>query len=218
MKIKIDINLKVSQIVKTLVLSDLILMAGWGFVSPIFSVFVINKIVGATLTTVGITTALYWLTRSLIQIPIANFLDRTDGEKDDFYALIGALILAGVAAFGYTAIRTVPQLYFFQIVQAIAFGIYAPSWSGIFSRHLDDKRRSFDYSLDSTAISISSGVAGLVGGAIAQNFGFNMIFILGGTLSLFAAFVVVTFPKLILPPKTSDEPAEIRDHKPPMVG
>jgi MFS family permease len=218
MKIKIDINLKVSHIVKTLVISDLVLMAGWGFISPIFAVFIINRIAGATLTTIGITTALYWLVRSVIQLPIANFLDKNDGERDDFYALIGSLILAGIAAFGYMTINTVPGLYFFQIIQAVAFGIYTPAWSGIFSRHLDEKRKSFDYSLDSTAISISSGVAGLLGGAIAQHFGFNTIFLLAGFLSLGAAFIVFTFPKLILPPKTSDEPAEIRDHKPPMVG
>ncbi|MCL5017047.1 MAG: MFS transporter [Patescibacteria group bacterium] len=218
MKIKIDVTLKVTHIVKTLVLSDLFLMAGWGFISPVFPVFIINKIAGATLTTVGITTAIYWLTRSIIQLPIANFLDRTEGEKDDFYALVGALILAGIAAFGYIAISNVPELYFFQIVQAVAFGIYTPAWSGIFSRHLDEKRKSFDYSLDSTAIGISSGVAGLLGGAIAQHFGFNIIFLSAGLFSLLAAFIVFTFPKLVLPPKTSNEPAEIRDHKPPMVG
>ncbi|MBU6141827.1 MFS transporter [Patescibacteria group bacterium] len=217
MKIKIDVSLNVGKVVKTLVLSDFILMAGWGFISPMFSVFIVNKIAGATLATVGITTALYWLLRSLIQLPIANYLDRSEAEKDDFYALIFALILAGISAFGYTVVRTVPQLYFFQVLQAIAFGIYTPSWSGIFSRHLDEKRRSFDYSLDSTAIGVSSGVAGLLGGLISQRFGFNAIFVLGGTLSLFAAFVVITFPKLIIPPKVSNV-TEMRDHRPPATG
>lgn len=217
MKIKIDVSLNVNQVIKTLVLSDLVLMAGWGFISPIFSVFIINKVAGATLATVGITTAIYWLIRSLIQLPIANFLDKRGGEKDDFYALIFSLILAGISAFGYIVVRTVPELYFFQIIQAIAFGIYTPAWSGIFSHHLDERRRSFDYSLDSTAVGISSGVAGLFGGVIAQYFGFQTIFILGGVLSLFAAFAIVTFPKFILPPKTS-APVEIRDHKPPLTG
>lgn len=217
MKIKIDVSLNVNRVVKILVLSDLVLMAGWGFISPIFSVFIINKIAGATLATVGITTAIYWLIRSLIQLPIANFLDRNDGEKDDFYALILALILAGVSAFGYVVVRTVPELYFFQIIQAIAFGIYTPSWSGIFSHHLDERRRSFDYSLDNTAIGISSGVAGLFGGVIAQYFGFQTIFIIGGALSLLAAFAVITFPKLVIPRETSAT-TEIRDHKPPLTG
>ena len=217
MKIKIDVSLNVNQVVKTLVLSDLVLMAGWGFISPIFSVFIINKVAGATLATVGITTALYWLIRSLIQLPIANFLDKNDGEKDDFYALVFALILAGISAFGYIVVKTVPELYFFQIVQAIAFGIYTPAWSGIFSRHLDERRRSFDYSLDSTAIGVSSGIAGLLGGVIAQYFGFAAIFILGGALSLIAAFAVITFPKVVLPHETS-APVEIRDHKPPLAG
>lgn len=217
MKIKIDVSLNVSKIIKTLVLADFILMAGWGFISPVFSVFIVDKVEGATLATVGISAALYWLLRSLIQLPIANFLDRSAGERDDFFALVLALILTGISAFGYMIVRTVPELYFFQILQAIGFGVYTPAWSAIFSGHLDEKRKSFDYSLDSTAIGVSSGIAGLLGGFITQRFGFNAIFILGGTLSLFSAFVVITFPKFIFPPKRS-ETVEIRDHKPPSLG
>ncbi len=217
MKIKIDVSLNVTKVVKTLVLSDFMLMAGWGFISPLFSVFIVNHIPGATLETVGTTTALYWLIRSVIQLPIANYLDRSEDEKDDFYALVFALILAGISAFGYMIVRTVGELYFFQVLQALAFGIYTPSWSGIFSRHLDEKRRSFDYSLDSVAIGVSTGIAGFIGGVITQHFGFNAIFIFGGTLSLFSALVVTTFPKITMPPQVS-KISEVHEHRPPSVG
>jgi len=88
MKIKIDIELKVNNVVKYFVLSDLALMSGWGFISPLFSVFIIEKIAGATIATVGVATALYWVVRSVVQLPIADYLDKTEGERDDFYALI----------------------------------------------------------------------------------------------------------------------------------
>src|SRR5581483_3648662 len=88
MKIRVNIDIKVGRIVKYFVLSDLFLLAGRGFVDPIFSVFIIQKIPGANLDTVGIATAIYLLLRSLLQIPISNYLDRTPGEKDDFIALI----------------------------------------------------------------------------------------------------------------------------------
>jgi len=216
MKIKIDIELKVNNVVKYFVLSDLALMSGWGFISPLFSVFIIEKIAGATIATVGVATALYWVVRSVVQLPIADYLDKTEGERDDFYALIFALILAGISAFSYTLVKSVSGLYFVQFVQALAFGIYVPAWSGIFSRHLDEKRKSFDFSLDSTAIGVASGISGLIGGLLVNYFGFNVVFVLGGILSFTAALLINLVPKIILPEAVS-KTSEIHDHKPPLV-
>jgi len=95
MKIRVNINVKVGRVVKFFVLSDLFFLAGRGFVDPIFSVFIIQKVQGANLATVGIVTALYLILRSSLQIPIANYFDRTPGEKDDLMGLIGGLLLSG---------------------------------------------------------------------------------------------------------------------------
>ena len=51
---------KVNKVVKYLVLSDLLLWAGWGFISPIFSIFVVQEIAHATILTAGISVAAYW--------------------------------------------------------------------------------------------------------------------------------------------------------------
>ena len=53
MRRKIPENMRVNKVVKYFVLADLSLFAGWGFVAPLLSVFVIEEISGATLFTVG---------------------------------------------------------------------------------------------------------------------------------------------------------------------
>jgi len=85
------------------------------------------------------------------------------------------------------------------------------SWQTIFSKHLDHDRVSFDWALDSTAVGISSGVSGLVGGVLASWFGFTPVFVLGGVLAGFSALVLILVPEIVLP-KAAGE-AVIKDHK-----
>ena len=102
---------KINRVVRYFVLADLALYAGWGFMSPMFSIFVVEEVVGATLVVVGISAAIYWAARAIIQPPIAIFLDKRSGERDDFYALVGGLLAVSATAFLFTAITTVPHLY-----------------------------------------------------------------------------------------------------------
>jgi MFS family permease len=207
MKIRVNIDIKVGKIVKYFVLSDLFILAGRGFVDPIFSVFIIQKIAGGTLATIGIATAIYLIVRSVLQIPIANYLDRKPGEKRDFMALIIGLFLSGFCPLVLLVITHTWELYAEQAVLAIAFALYFASWPTIFSRHLDKNRVSFDWSLDSTASGIAAGVTGLLGGIIAAVFGFAIVFLAAGILSFVAAFVLMAVPDLILPKPNRGAPA-----------
>ena len=213
MKIKIGIDVKVGRVVKYLVLSDLFLLLGWGLIDPVFSVFIIERIAGATLITVGAAAAVYWILRSVLEIPIANYLDRTPGERDDFRALVGGLFLAGLSALAFSVITKVWELYLVQILHAVGFAFYLPSWSSIFSRHLDRERVSFDWSLDSTAAGLAAGVSGLFAGIVAAEWGFPAVFISGGLLSLVAAFILMLAPDLVLP-KPTEAGVQMKDKTP----
>jgi len=217
MKIKINIDIRVGRIVKYLVLSDLFLLLGWGFIEPIFSVFIVQRIAGATLVTVGMAAALYWILKSLIQMPVANYLDRTPGEKDDFTALLGGLLLAGFSAIAFSWVSKPWELYVVQVVHAVAFALYVPSWSSIFSRHLDRDRVSFDWSLDSTVAGIAAGVSGLLAGIVAERWGYSAVFIAGGVSSFLAAFMLIVVPDLVLP-KVKADGASLKDKTPASTG
>ncbi|MFA5099179.1 MAG: MFS transporter [Candidatus Paceibacterota bacterium] len=223
MKIKIDINIKVNRIIKHLVISDLLFLGSWSMISPIFSIFIIEKVEGASVVIVGMVAALYWLVKSLLQMPVANYLDKTDGEKDDFYALVIALALAALASFSFALTKSLWQLFFTQFLYAVAMGLYIPSWTAIFSRHLDEKKISFDWSLDSTVVGVTSFFAAIFSGVLANWFGFSFVFFAVGTLSLLSAFFIFFTPNLIVPPKITvaakEEPvSEIRDHTPAGIG
>jgi len=211
---KIVINLKIGRLVKYFILSDLILLSGWGLIEPIFSVFIIKNIAGATLTSIGMAAAVYWILKAFLQIPIADFIDKQKGEKDDFYVLIIGIFTASITAFGFIFATQIWHIYVLQALHALAFAMYAASWVGIFSRHLDKDRPAFDWSLDSTAIALGSGISGFFGSIIANKFGFAAVFALAFILSFVAGLVLFFVPSLVLPQKTIPEDGQIIDHKP----
>ncbi|MFH0803496.1 MAG: hypothetical protein V1877_00020, partial [Candidatus Tagabacteria bacterium] len=64
--------LPINKIIKVLMLSDFILISAFGFIAPIFAIFMTDKIQGATIETVGYASALYWVAAILIRLPIAR--------------------------------------------------------------------------------------------------------------------------------------------------
>lgn len=199
MRIKIDINLKVGRVVKYFIVCDLIFWGGWGLVQPIFAVFVLENIAGATVVTVGTLAAIFWTVKSILQIPLARYLDKIPGEKDDFYALISGLFLASISAFLFVLAKEVWQLYLIEVIHSFSLALYVVSWTPIFSRHLDGEKVSFDWALDSSAVGICAGLAGLSGGVIAKLFGFEAVFVLVALFSAASAMVLLLVPDLILP-------------------
>ena len=201
----------VNRVVKIFILSDLILWSGWGFIDPLFSVFVVNEIVGATLVSVGFLAAIYWVSKGFLQIPISIFLDKTEGEQDDFYALILGLLVIGISAFSFALSKEIWQVYLFQFVKSVGFALYIPAWSAILSRHLDKGHTAFEWALSSSAVSLGIGFAGVIGGSIATIAGFNFLFLFTGSMAILSAATLIFVPDLILPRKTMAAPT-LSDH------
>lgn len=220
---KIDIDIKLNKVIKYIVISDLLFLGSWALIQPVFSIFVIEKVEGATLITVGLVAALYWFVKSILQIPVSKYLDKKAGEKDDFYALFISLILAAIASFSFALTRNLWQLFATQFLYAIALGLYVPSWTAIFSRHLDRRNISFNWSLDSTAIGITSFFSALFSGFLANWLGFSFVFFAVGIFCLLGAVLIFFLPNLVLPPKIavsseSESSVELRDHTPAGIG
>lgn len=202
MKIRISFDLKdlsVNRIIRHFILSDLLLLGGWGLINPIFGIFILTNIQGAEIFSVGVAVGIYYITKSIVQLPIAVLLDRKKKEKTSFYVLITSLVLAGFSAIAYCVASNVEELFIVSALQGFAFGLYTPAWSGMFSKHLDRDHCSFDWSLDSTTIGMASGAAAIFGGLVAATFGFTSIFIVASILCFVGALTLLSVPHLIFP-------------------
>jgi DHA1 family quinolone resistance protein-like MFS transporter len=194
----------INKIVKIMVFSDLFLSSGWGLVSPILAVYIIKNIKGGDVAVAGIAVGIYWLAKSVLQIPIARYLDKNHGEKDDYRALIGGTVLASLTPIGFIFAVLPWHIYLIQIVHALGVAMALPSWSAIFTRHIEKGNEAFSWSLDSSSIGLGAGMAGILGGTIAKVFGFIPLFVAVSLFGLTAAFLFFLIREDILPKTSKD--------------
>jgi MFS family permease len=164
-----------------MITSDFFLNLGWGLLSPIFAIFIVQRItIGSSIQAAkvaGLAALCYWLTRSILQIPIGKYLDKNHGEKDDFWFMAIGTFIAGFIPIGYLFSFFPWHIYFLQIIYAIGMSMVIPSWLAIFTRHIDKGKEALEWGMESTFLGAGAGIAGGIGGIIASNFGFNVVFI-----------------------------------------
>jgi MFS family permease len=164
--------------------------------APILSVFIVREL-GGSVTAAGIALALPWIVRALFQIPVSIILDRTESEWDDLFALALNGILTASTMIGLYFANEISLVYVLQFVGGIAGALYGASWPAIFSRHLNHGNISLQWSLDSAIVAMIIGLAGAIGGYLANNFGFRILFLIVAGFSFLALIPLLKVRKLI---------------------
>ena len=182
-----------------MIMADLIMYSGWGLINPILAVFIVNSIKGGDLRVAGTAIGIYWLVKSIVQIPLAHYLDKNHGEKDDYYALLIGTFVISVVPLGFIFASLPSHMYFLQIINALGMAMVVPSWAGIFTRHIEIKREAFCWGTESSAVSLGSGIGGIIGGIVASVLGFIPLFIMVSVIGLISTSLLLTIKKSILP-------------------
>lgn len=177
--------MRINHVIKTLVVSDFYLEAGLSIFAPIFAVFVTSQIEGGSLRVVGFAAAITQLVKVGFEIPVAKYLDKNHGEYDDFYSMLLGSILISLAPFLYFIATTTSHIYIIHAIGGLGLAFFIPPRSAIFSRHLDKMQENIEWAFNSVAIGISVAGAAALGGILAEKFGFGIVFLIGGVLTLF---------------------------------
>jgi len=182
----------VNKIIKTLIISDFFLNLGWGFLSPVFAIFILGRMAGSPVQAAqiaGLAALFYWIPKSFFQIPIGIYLDKKHGEKDDFWFMVSGTFMAAFIPIGYIFSSAPWHIYLLQAIYAGAMAMVIPSWLAIFTRHIDKNKEAFEWGMESTFIGTGAGVAGGLSGIIVAIFGFTTLFIFVSGLTILSAFL-----------------------------
>lgn len=193
----------INKVIKILISSDIALQSGWGLLAPVFAIFVLQRVAFGTSAEAakiaGFASLAYWLVKSFLQIPIAKYLDKNHGERDDFYFTVVGTFLAGLVPFAFIFVSSAWHIYGLQCVHALAMAMVVPSWAAIFTRHIDKGKEAFEWGARSTFLGFGVGLGGAVGGLLAALFGFTLIFIIVGALTILSAGLLFLIRKEIAP-------------------
>ena len=190
----------INVVIRFLVITDFFYNSAFGSFAPVFAIFITNQIEGGSASVAGFAAAAYWLTKSIFQLPIARFLDRTDGERDEFWAVFFGYIFSGFVPLGYIFAREPWHLYALQAFLGFAMAWAVPGWYSIFTRHVDRWRIGFEWSLQSVfAVGLATSASAALGGFLADRFGFGILFLGASFLAVAASFILLGLRKHLLP-------------------
>ncbi len=186
----------INNAIKTLLAFIFIFNVSAGLYLPIIAVYITNNIIGGTLIVVGISTAIYSISKSIIQVLIAKNLDKNKREIADFVFLMIGIFLAVLYSLGYLLIKDYIHLYFLQIIVGVADACIMASYYAIFSHHIDKDSQGFEWSLFSTVgLTLSTALGGIFSGYIASRYGFSLLFVMSAVLNIIAAILLlILFP------------------------
>lgn len=180
-----------NKIIKILTFSDWLIISGFGLIAPIFAIFITRHIEDGTLIVVGIASAIYLMSKSLLQLVVAKYLDRIKGEKDDFYWLVVGSFLFSIGPFLYLLCYLSWHIYLVQLIYGIGSALAYPGWCAIFTRHIDKQKQAFEWSLYDTLIGLGTAVAAWLGAVIADRLGFAALFYIVGVMSLIGSVSLI---------------------------
>ena len=177
-----------NRVVTLLILSDILIAAGFGLVEPIFSIFVKEGLLEGSLVAAGIASMIFLIVQSITLLPIAYLADKNN--YGEFFLIAGALLIALVPLL-YAYSTHTSQIYLVQILYGLGAAMQYPAWLSLFSSNVDKKRENFEWAFHSTAIGIGTALSAYLGAALVHIIGFRLLFLvvfaltITGTLILF---------------------------------
>ena len=189
--------LSLNKILEVLIFSDLVINSAYGLIAPILAVFLTDSISGGSLIVVGISDAIYLGVKSILQIPIGLKIDKTEGQKIDFWYLFLGNLLTSAGVFLYLFATLPWHVYLISLIFGIGGAMAYPAWTGLFTRNVVRNRESFAWSLSSTTMELGEAAAALIGGVVAQLLGFDILFGVVGALSTLGTLSLFSFYKTL---------------------
>ena len=185
--IKFDINL----VTRILVLSDFFLFFSVGLLSPIYAIFILDRIHGPSLQIIGIATAIFWASRVISVIPLSHIMDKIKGERDEYYFMLIGTLLISFTPLVYIFATQAWHIYLVQFINGVAFSMIIPAWRVIFTKNLNHERVSYEWSLDDVGVGVATAISAVVGSFIAQKFGFDVLFMFISVVGSFSILVLL---------------------------
>lgn len=190
-------HFKVNFVIRILIASDFVIWSSINLVAPVIAIFIADRIEGGSVAAVGIATMIFLASKSIFEIPIGIIMDRTKSERDDLYFAIAGTIMIGIVYFLFTFVTNVWELYFLQFFLGIGTAGAFPSWYSIFSRHIDESKHGFVWSLHDVLLGVGGAAAAGIGAYAVEKFGFGIVFQIIGVLVVAGAGLLFLIRKKV---------------------
>jgi MFS family permease len=130
--------------------------------------------------------AVFYIVSGIMYIVVGRYVDKNKKEKE---IMILGYALNTLATFGYIFISTPFQLLILQAIFGLSSALATPAWNKIFAETENENNAGLLWGLNDGTSSIVLGFGVIIGGYIIYLYSFNVLFIIMGSISLWATIV-----------------------------
>ena len=171
-----------NKYMKLILKADFLMLLSIGLFAPIYALFV--RDIGGTILDAAGAWALYAFSAGLCMI----FIDMwVDVKKNYTLMLFFGYLLQSISMLGYYFVENIQFLFIIQIILGISVALADPAFDKLYGKFLDKQNFGGQWDSYHSMNMIGSATAALVGGLIAQFFGFKILFLGMFTLGLIGA-------------------------------
>lgn len=175
-------HFSINPLIKAFIISECFLWSGWNFIAPIFAVFAINNVKGGNIELAASGYSIHLIFRVIFELIVGKYLSKAKDERMLKMTMFGISIVA-LAFVGFVFTDTILTFFLFYAVAGIGLGIASPAKGVLFSSHIDKDKASMEWGLTDASAFISIAFAASLGGFIAGQYGFKVLFILSAIMS-----------------------------------
>lgn len=154
-----------------LIFNQLFNVLSSNLLAPVYTTYV--KHLGGDLMTAGFAVAINAVVIGIVILISGRFAQKYHSERLEL--VIGYMLMM-LAACGYLVIKTPEQLFFIQIISGFGLAIAQPSFNGSLSSVIKRGNYTIEWADYLGIAYFVIGIASMVAGIVAQNFGFNTLF------------------------------------------
>lgn len=171
-----------NKVIRTLLLAEGFFLFASGLLGPIWAVY-IGKIGGDILEASG-AFGVFMLTAALVTYFLGKFEDQ-QRHKTKFIML--GYLLGSIGFTGYLFVSNTTSLLIVQVIQGLAIAIKDPAYDGLFSK-LAKKHLTLSWGEWEAMDYLTTGLSAIVGGFIANIYGFKVLILIMVIFSLLGFF------------------------------
>ena len=179
-----------NKVLKILLLSDLLIIAGFGLLAPIFAIFLKDNIIGGSILAVGIAETIYLLTKAIAQIFISKYTDHEKGNIRELYTLIIGSLIFTIVPILYIFSVNIWHIYIAQFISGLGAALAYPGWMTLFTRFTDKNKEGYEWSVYDTSVSLGAAATAAIGAYIAEMLGFNTLFVIVAIFSFLGTILL----------------------------
>src|SRR3989344_6176937 len=176
-------HFSVNPIVRSFIVSETLLWSAWNFIFPIIALFVVGRVAGGNVEVVAEAYSVYLITRVIAELISGRVLSKMSDRVKLAMAVIGMLMLS-LAYASFLFVSTYTLLFGVYALIGFGLGISSPAKYALFSTHLNRTKASTEWSIYDAVSFTGMAIAGVIGGFVANNYGFDALFLAACALNL----------------------------------